>query len=503
MSTNARALSGCLLAALSTFAVPRAARAADEPSPDGARDTMLQEEDRIDRLAVDRQASAYLGLRARLLQDAGADDRPMLDRLAAKLALANDRLRTPHPAYDEKLSLCRQIDAIGAMHLARGHTHRAVWWESVCRAIDPASTYADVLRNRIHQWHEDRLSERVAERDWAGARDVLAAWRALVGDERAVAEGLATYATARAAALQSVLAGDGARQALQQLDAEERLHPGLSAWRALRAAACAALQEPFDRAIVEHRAADAAKLLEEMNALGAAFALEGVLAAEGANRARLDELVELLRPEPFDRPFGHLRHPTFRMELGALAARSTFAGHDERIDASANGWSLSITYRQRGVAPGLWHGARLAGSLRSAEDGLSSGSALVASLEYIAGSSGARHAVHAGIGASYAELAFTGLLADDAGSGVVYGSVSAGIEYAPSDSLVVHADLDLASSDALSHLAARAGIRYHTNHSFAIGLAFWADSLDAEDEGAGSSIEVRTSAVGISALVQF
>lgn len=465
---------------------------------------LLRMEDRIDRLAPARQVDEYLKLRKLLLEERGPGSQVALSRLALKLALANARAAATAPDFAQRLSFCRQASEIGESYLKQGDPVRALSWERICRGIEADSKWASVLRNQINEWFENRLYRWLVARDWPGARGIIGEWRGLMEKDHAVEEGIGAYASARVEDLKSGLQSSGGEAVLSALAVEERHYPGLEAWNSMRKLAADSLQQPFDKAIAERRVDDAKAALSAQTEIAAQFTLAEELAPIEVNAELLKELVKALEPPPLERPYGHVRAPAFRLDVGGLTGPVRFEDRDETIEQSASSLRLSLNFRQRGSdEKKWWFGMNLNGMNLTAIDGLASGDALFAGLNGLAGRRGRKWLAWVGLGVAYVQIDFTGLSISDKGSGMIVGNVKLGGERAVSRSLTVHGDLEWGGWDELSHWQARLGGRYYANPSLAIDLHVIAGEIRAKDHEAGAVIDVRNTSAGIAVLMQF
>jgi hypothetical protein len=460
-------------------------------------------EDEADAVAPADQMTLYLKLRQRVLAMEGTDTTAILQRLAAKLRLAEARSATVAPGYAERMSLCKQSAEIGSLHLAEGDPERALAWERTCRSIESDSPYATMLRNQMHEWFEGRLKEILGRAEWLGARELIARWERLLGEGHATREGRLTYARQRTHALRVRFQSAGAPVVLEELVAESRHYPDLPTWDAFRAEVVAGLQAPFERAIAERRAEDARSALDRQLEVRDRFELDEKRLPVESNRSRLAELEKLLAPEPIKRAYGHVLHPAFRLEIVPVTGTTRFEDPSETISGTASNIAIAVLARGRAEDANGWWGGEVSGLSVTAADGLMSGEALVIELNALRGINGRKWSARFGGGLALAQVDYTGTTVAAKGSGVVFGNFAAAVDAALGQSVVVQTGVSFAMSDALSRWSAYAGVAYHANSNFALGLRALAAGVDAEDAEDALHVELAASAVGAYVAVQF
>jgi len=460
-------------------------------------------EDEADALGPAEQMTRYLKLRQKVLAMEGADTTALLQRLAAKLKLAETRSAAAAPTYAERMSFCKQSAEIGSLHLAEGDAERALTWERTCRSIEADSPYAIMLRNQMHEWFEGRLKDLLARSEWAGARELIARWERLLGEGHATHDGRLTYARYRVDALRSRVRSAGVSDVLERLAAEAGHYGGLPPWDAFRAEVIAGLQEPFERAIADRRADDARAALDRQREVRERFEIDEERLPVEDNAARLAELEELLQPQPLDRAYGHVLHPAFRLEIAPLTGDTTFEDVNETIEGSASNVAIAALIRGRAQRGTGWWGAGISGHSVSASQGLASGNALIIEVNALRGINGRTWSARFGGGLAIAQIDYTGLTVAADGSGVVFGNLVAAIDAGLGQSVVGQAGISFAVSEALSQWTAYAGAAYHANSNFSVGLRAVAASIDAVDSDDSLEVAVATSSVGAYVSVQF
>ena len=498
-----------LVAALFVALCTSSARAADTSHDDTTRvhptRDLTRLEDAADRLPPTDARRAYLDLRGRAAELTASASAPagLVERISAKLRLAEARAAATTPGFPERLAFSRQAAAVGERHLDDGDPERALFWERVCREIEPRSTYAPALHTRIHGWFESELRARLDAGDASAARATLRRWRTLMGDDHATRGGEAAYVTRRAEAIRELLMRLGPRRALAALADEAGRFPSRPEWGTLRREVGGALQKPFDAAIVEQDTGRASTTLAAQRAYVDEFpALGGIVPIED-NQVRLDDLEELLQPVPLLRPFGHVRHPTFALTLAGASAATGFRDRAESVDSTETALTASLLFRQRASGTKRFAGAEVCGVDLAASDGTSSASALVVRANYLFGTVGRSHTARAGVGIAYAAIEYTGLALSDRGSGAVYGNLAASFDRAIGKSFVASGDVQLAWTDDLATAAASLSLIYHANANFAVGLRAFAARIRAEDKATALDLEVDASGVGVITKVQF
>jgi len=485
----------CLVFAASACALARAQEQA------GA--SVLVEEDRIDLLEPAKQVVAYQRLKQKLQATQTAASTAASARLVRKLALATKRADAKDASFAERIALCRDAVDIGEMHLALNDPKRALAWEAIADRIEQRNQWSRVLHNRVNDWFAKRLDAALEAGDWDVARAVLDEWKATLPGDRAVDDGVRTYASHRWEDLSSVLVKQGPRPVFVAAIEEEGRFPGLGAWKRLRAEAAAALQKPFDAAISERDTKRAETALANQKELAGEFDLGDELAPLSANAERLEDLVIALQPSPIERPFGAVRAPALRLEIAADVGDSEFAQTGSSIAASTPMLNALIEYRRYGGDKSRWwFGGSVHGLFGDTSDDTGSATATLLEGHLLLGKRGKRSSGWFGVGVSQSDNEYTLPATVTSGSGQVIGDVRFGAERAMNDKASLYADGHFGQAPGVISWSAAAGLRYFATPNLCLGLRASASAAEWDDSGV-SQVDFDASGIGVSVMMQY
>ena len=170
--------------------------------------------------------------------------------------------------------------------------------------------------------------------------------------------------------------------------------------------------------------------------------------------------------------------------LRAKEGDTSFEDTNETISGDASNVSIAALIRGRAERRRGWWGAEVTGHSLAVSEGLASGNALLIQLNALRGYNGETWSSRYGFGLAFAQIDYTGLTVAADGSGVVFGNVEAAIDVALGQSVVAQAGLSFAASEALSQVSAYAGLGYHANSNFSVGVrALTARAISARDGG--------------------
>jgi hypothetical protein len=491
----------CLALAAPSFAGETPPREDTGPMPQA----LLDEEDAVDRLAPAEQVDRYLALREKVLKEKVAAAEAVSARLARKVDLARARAGAPEPTYSQRLEFCKQAARIGEDYVKADDPERALRWEGICRDIDAASQWAAMLRNRVHEWFEQRLTKAAEAGEWDRSRAIVAEWTRLTSGDAAAIEGRNKYARARLRPLRAVLRDESPRAALEKLREEEKLYPGLEPWKELRKEIAAELQAPFVDAMSRGKYKEAAEELKQQADLITEFKLPADFLPITENRRKQEDLEAETKPSDLELPYGHVLSPFFRFEAGANYGKLDC---DESTEsASGMGIVPEIKLEFRFFNTGydwLWYGASANGYWSTVSDGRYSGDVMYGQVNALVGLRGDAEnawAAWLGIGGAYASTSFDGVINSTSGDGFLAPTVLLGGEYALTESITLHGEAMYGGLGDFVHWRAKAGGRYYLNHNFALGIHGVASRLTNEDAGAeGETMEFTG---GAAVLVQF